>query len=91
MTPIRTATNTALTPIKVGISPDNIAITPSGQTAYVSTAGPQPTSQPGTVSLISIATNTTLAPIKVGKGPACIVIMPSRSGLERGTMSCTGL
>ena len=35
MTPIRTATNTASKPIKVGGSPVAIAITPNGKTAYV--------------------------------------------------------
>ena len=33
--PIRTATNTALPPIKAGRAPDVIAITPDGKTAYV--------------------------------------------------------
>ena len=35
VTPIRTATNTALKSIKVGVHPDAIAITPDGKTAYV--------------------------------------------------------
>ena len=35
VTPINTATNTALKPIKVGRSPVAIAITPDGKTAYV--------------------------------------------------------
>ena len=35
MTPIATATNTAGTPITVGVGPDAIAITPDGKTAYV--------------------------------------------------------
>jgi DNA-binding beta-propeller fold protein YncE len=35
VTPIRTATNTALKAIKVGGAPGPIAITPDGKTAYV--------------------------------------------------------
>src|SRR5438477_12093292 len=35
VTPIRTATNTALPPIKAGDNCDVIAITPDGKTAYV--------------------------------------------------------
>src|SRR5262249_40306894 len=35
VTPIRTATNTALPPIKVGRAPDTLAITPDGKTVYV--------------------------------------------------------
>src|SRR5215472_8962236 len=35
VTPIRTATNTALPPIKVGPNPEALAITPDGKTVYV--------------------------------------------------------
>src|ERR1019366_8813471 len=35
VTPIRTATNTALKAINVGDDPQSIAITPNGKTAYV--------------------------------------------------------
>ena len=35
MTPIKTATNTAGTPITTGSDPHAIAITPDGRTAYV--------------------------------------------------------
>src|SRR5215467_10300818 len=61
VTPIRTATNTALPPIKVGDYPQAIAITPDGKTAYVVNSG----SYPGTVTPIRTATNTSLPPIKV--------------------------
>ncbi len=39
VTPIRTATNKALTPIKVGAYPCSIAITPDGKTAYAANYG----------------------------------------------------
>jgi DNA-binding beta-propeller fold protein YncE len=81
VTPIRTATNTALKPIKIGKPPagyefpDQIAITPNGRTAYVSTtAGVVP---------IRTATNTALKLIKVGNGqpaqpgPSPIAITPN--------------
>ena len=74
VTPIRTATNTALTPIKVGESPLAIAITPDGQTAYV-VFGSAP-SRPGTVIPIRTATNQALRPIEVGYLPGTIAITP---------------
>jgi YVTN family beta-propeller protein len=67
VTPIRTATNTALAPIKVGVSPEAIAITPDGKTAYVA-------SDEGTVTPIRTATNTALTPITVGRYPIAIAI-----------------
>jgi YVTN family beta-propeller protein len=39
VTPINTATNTALKPIAVGHAPDAIAMTPDGKTAYVANQG----------------------------------------------------
>ena len=79
VTPIRTATNTALPPIKVGAIPVAIAITPDGKTAYVASDG-------GTVTPIRTATNTALPPIKVGHLPEIIAITtPSTSpGSTRG-------
>ncbi|HEY7429491.1 MAG TPA: hypothetical protein VH641_02035, partial [Streptosporangiaceae bacterium] len=88
VTPIRTATNTALPAITVGTFPLDIAITPGGQTAYVTVDGLHPTSDPGTVVPIRTATNTAGQPIAAGKGPSCIVITPSLSAHARGTMSC---
>jgi hypothetical protein len=67
VTPIRTATDTALTPIKfaksvtVAYGPPVIAITPNGTTAYIA-AG----LFSGYVTPIRIATDTALKPIKVG-------------------------
>jgi YVTN family beta-propeller protein len=71
VTPIRTATNTALTPIKVASSPSAIAITPDGKTAYVAN------NDSGTVTPIRTATNTALAPIKAGRNPNAIAITPT--------------
>jgi len=68
--PIRTATNTALPPIKVGGYSDAIAITPDGKTAYV--ADPQS----GTVIPIRTATNTALPPIQVAGHPSAMAITP---------------
>ena len=70
VTPIRTATNTALRAIKVGDEPSAIAITPDGKTAYVSNT------VSGTVTPIRTATNTALKPIKAGRGPLAIAITP---------------
>ena len=70
MTPIRTATNKALKPIKVGGGPVAIAITPDGKTAYVANRGS------GTVTPIKIATNKALKQIKVGIDPGALAITP---------------
>jgi YVTN family beta-propeller protein len=70
VTPIRTATNTALPPVKTGVAPNAIAITPDGKTAYV-------TNQlSGTVTPIRTATNTALPPVKTGFSPDAIAIAP---------------
>ena len=50
--PIRTATDTALAPIRVGIDPISIAVTPDGKTIYVANYGS------GTVTPIRTATDT---------------------------------
>src|SRR5262252_769121 len=78
VTPIRTATNTALRPIRLGKrrSPCAIAITPDGKTAYVASYGPGPAFL-GTVTPIRTATNTALRPVKVGPGPWAIAITPN--------------
>src|SRR5215469_16626181 len=70
VTPIRTATNTALKAIKVGIGPFAIAITPDGKTAYVTNR------HSGTVTPIRTATNTALKAINVGSGPFAVAITP---------------
>jgi YVTN family beta-propeller protein len=54
VTPIRTATNTALPPIKAGDGPAAIVITPDGKTAYVADY----VYASGTVTPIRTATNT---------------------------------
>jgi YVTN family beta-propeller protein len=70
VTPIRTATNTALPPVKTGPLPDAIAITPDGKTAYVANAAS------GAVTPIRTATDKALPPIKVGTSPYAIAITP---------------
>ena len=61
--PIRTATNTALTPIHVasGLGESTIAITPDGKTVYVANG------RSGTVTPIRTDTNTPLSPIRAGQ------------------------
>ena len=67
VTPIQTATNTALPPIKVGRLPTAIAITPDGTTAYVAN------SDSTMVTPIQTATNTALPGLKIGySGPIAI-------------------
>ena len=65
VTPIRTATNTALKPIDLGYGNqiDSIAITPNGKTAYVGTIA-------GTVVPIRVATNKPGQPIHAGDNPS---------------------
>ena len=76
VTPIRTATNTALKPVKTGRLPQAIAITPDGTTAYVTSGLLGTVTRPGTVTPIRVATNTALARIKVGGLPGPIAITP---------------
>jgi len=68
--PISTATNAAGPPINTGKNPSYIAITPDGQTAYVSNQGS------GTVTPIDVGTNTPGTPIPVGASPGPIAIAP---------------
>ena len=70
VTPIRTATNTALKPIAVGQDPRALAITPDGTTIYVTNY------QSGTVTPIRTATNTALTPIRVPAGSFSMAITP---------------
>jgi YVTN family beta-propeller protein len=70
VTPIRTATNTALKAIRVGSGPSAIAITPNGKKAYVANC------HSGTVTPIRTATKTTLKAISVGACPEAIAITP---------------
>jgi DNA-binding beta-propeller fold protein YncE len=73
VTPIDTATGTALRPIKVGSYPRYVAFTPSGKTGYVVSVGRGPGC---TVTPIRTATNTARPPINVGAGPGDIAIAP---------------
>jgi YVTN family beta-propeller protein len=66
VTPIRTATNRALKPIHVGTNASDVAITPNGSTAYV-------TSNLG-VTPINVATNKPGKLIKVPGGAGLIMI-----------------
>ncbi|HEV2378000.1 MAG TPA: hypothetical protein VGS19_38290 [Streptosporangiaceae bacterium] len=73
VTPIRTATNTALPPIKVGNANElleTIVVTPDGTTVYVVNE------LANTVTPIRTATNTALPPVKVGSLPVAIAITP---------------
>jgi YVTN family beta-propeller protein len=70
VTPINTATSTALKTIHVAFSADAIAITPNGKTAYVTDYGLS------TVIPIATATNTALMPISVGGSPVAIAVTP---------------
>ncbi len=75
VTPIRTATNTALTAIKVGITPVAIAITPSGKTAYVADT------PLNAVTPFFTATGTAGKPIGAGEDPEVIAVTPAPGGL----------
>jgi hypothetical protein len=71
VTPIRTATNTALRPIKLPVSENtsgylyDIAITPNGKTAYVVDGVQQGKPYANAVIPIDLAINRALAPIKI--------------------------
>jgi DNA-binding beta-propeller fold protein YncE len=69
VTPIRTATNTPLKPITVGVA-TTIVITPNSRIVYVAVQST------GTVAPIRTATNTALRPIKVGATPIGMAITP---------------
>jgi DNA-binding beta-propeller fold protein YncE len=77
VTPIRTATNTALPPVKVGVGANAIAITPDGKTAYVAIA--PNARQQGTVVPVRTATNRALRPLTCGPSPR----LPSARGAMR--------
>jgi len=70
---IDTATNIPVDTIRVGDSPQGVAITPDGSRAYVANQ------VDGTVSVINTATNTLLAPVDVGVGPFGVAITPDGS------------
>lgn len=75
VTPIRTATSTALAPIRVPAGSFSMAITPDGRTIYVLDLGSSQ-AQEGMVIPIRTATNTALAPIRLADGAGPITITP---------------
>ena len=75
ITPIRTATDTALTRIRLADGAGPIAITPDGRTAYV-IAGSGP-GRTGTVIPIRTATNQALTGPESATCPAVIAITPA--------------
>jgi YVTN family beta-propeller protein len=71
VTPIELATNTAGTPIPVGTFPDEVAITPNGDTAYVTNIFGN------TVTPIDVATNKAGTSFNAGEEPEGIAITPN--------------
>jgi YVTN family beta-propeller protein/VCBS repeat-containing protein len=72
VTPIDTTTNTAGTPITVGVSGlEGVVITPNGSTLYVASE------QSGTVTPIDTTTNTAGTPITVGGAPFYLTVTPN--------------
>ncbi|HEV8063315.1 MAG TPA: hypothetical protein VGP46_00730 [Acidimicrobiales bacterium] len=70
VTPINTHTDTAGSPIGVGVEPDAVAITPNGATAYVANWGSD------SVTPITLSTGKAGTPIPVGIHPDGIAIPP---------------
>jgi YVTN family beta-propeller protein len=83
--PISAATNEPGTPIKVGLAPDFIAMTPDGKTAYVANGFS------GTVTPITTATGTPGKPIKVGPQPDFIAITPDGKTAYVASAGTSGL
>jgi DNA-binding beta-propeller fold protein YncE len=79
--PISTATSKPGKPIKVTLSPDGIAITPGGKTAYVS----DPVLN--TVTPVNLATRTVLRAIRSVPGPLAVVITPACPALPDVTLA----
>src|SRR5262249_10809480 len=70
VTPVNTVTRLAGLPVKVGLNPDAVAVSPDGATAYVACAGS------GTVVPVDTATGKAGRPIEVGADPVAIAITP---------------
>jgi YVTN family beta-propeller protein len=68
---IDTSFNTVVATVTVGGGPIGVAITPSGEFAYVSNA------VDGNVSVIDTSSNTVVATVTVGGGPIGVAITPS--------------
>src|SRR5580698_5820189 len=73
VTPVNLVTRQAGAPIRVGIGPDAIAISPDGAIAYVACAGSD------TVVPIDTATGKAGKPISVGVRPSYLAITPDGS------------
>ncbi|HUD38671.1 MAG TPA: YncE family protein [Streptosporangiaceae bacterium] len=63
-------TTSSVIPLPFGSSPDAVAFTPGGTTAYVTNVGDD------TVTPIDVATGQAEAPIKVGPAPDAIAVTP---------------
>jgi YVTN family beta-propeller protein len=81
VTPITVATNTAGSPITVGATPIGIAVTPNGQTAYVTNYGS------GTVTPITVATNTAGTAITAGTHPYAVAVTPDQGPVASFTVT----
>jgi YVTN family beta-propeller protein len=67
---IRTATNTVVATVAVGLNPSGVAVTPDGQYAYVTN------NSDNTVSVIATATRTVVATVPVGMAPDWVAVTP---------------
>jgi YVTN family beta-propeller protein/autotransporter-associated beta strand protein len=79
LTPINTATNTAGTPIDVGLNPRGVVASPDGKTIYVANLIVSSLGE-GTVTPVNTATNTAGTPIPVG---------PVGSGIQAFSLAIT--
>ncbi|RZL81900.1 MAG: hypothetical protein EOP32_13650 [Rhodococcus sp. (in: high G+C Gram-positive bacteria)] len=70
MSVINTATNAVAT-VRVGTTPNAVAVNPAGTRAYVTNSGS------GNVSVINTATNTVVATIGVGTTPNAVAVNPT--------------
>jgi YVTN family beta-propeller protein len=94
--PISTATNKVGKPIRIkNFTPNAIAISADGGTAWVSGVGPTPgiahlSPAPGYVLPITVASNRPGKLIKTGKhsNSNCLVVMPSPSARGETTLAC---
>ena len=69
------ATNAVIATVTVGLTPEQVAITPNGAFAYVAKSDG---SNPGSVSVIATATNTVVgSPIPVDVAPVGVAITPN--------------
>ncbi|HEX9099140.1 MAG TPA: YVTN family beta-propeller repeat-containing protein, partial [Candidatus Dormibacteraeota bacterium] len=78
---IAVATNSPGIPIPVGTNPRGVAITPDGQTVYVTNLGDN------TVTPIDVATNTPSAPIPVGNDSLGVAMTPAPISVSAPSIS----